>query len=189
MYKQTLCKIIKPINTANCEIGLELFSSEHKNLSKDHIIEVYPLSESMSWEEGTQRYDANPPSTTTGSFQAANGATWIYRNESTGSAWPTGSGVGGGQYPAWVDGTDAAVLSDSFNISSGTDNGTGDYTYAFSNSLSRVNYSMPMGGLYAALQGTFAQATGSCRLKSFGRADSLTAEDEVNFFAIFGDLA
>ena len=89
----------------------------------------------------------------------------------------------------WVDGTDAAVLSDSFNISSGTDNGTGDYTYAFSNSLSSVNYSMPMGGLYAALQGTFAQATGSCRLKSFGRADSLTAEDEVNFFAIFGDLA
>ena len=90
---------------------------------------------------------------------------------------------------AWVDGTDAAVLSDSFNISSGTDNGTGDYTYAFSNSLSSVNYSMPMGGLYAALQGTFAQATGSCRLKSFGRADSLRAEDEVNFFAIFGDLA
>ena len=90
---------------------------------------------------------------------------------------------------AWVDGTDAAVLSDSFNISSGTDNGTGDYTYAFSNSLSSVNYSMPMGGLYAALQGTFVQAVGSYRLKSFGRADSLTAEDEVNFFAIFGDLA
>ena len=90
---------------------------------------------------------------------------------------------------AWVDGTDAAVLSDSFNISSGTDNGTGDYTYAFSNSLSSVNYSMPMGGLYAALQGTFAQATGSCRLKSFSRADSLTADDEVHFFAIFGDLA
>ena len=90
---------------------------------------------------------------------------------------------------AWVDGTDAAVLSDSFNISSGTDNGTGDYTYAFSNSLSSVNYSMPMGGLYAALQGTFAQATGSCRLKSFGREDCLTAEEEVNFFAIFGDLA
>ena len=90
---------------------------------------------------------------------------------------------------AWVDGTDAAVLSDSFNISSGTDNGTGDYTYAFSNSLSSVNYSMPMGGLYAALQGTFAQATGSCRLKSFSRTDSLTADDEVHFFAIFGDLA
>ena len=88
-------KINKEINPSNCKIGLELFSAEHKNLAKDHIIEVYPLSESMAWEEGTQRYDANPPSTTTGSFQAANGATWIYRTESTSSAWPTGSFAAG----------------------------------------------------------------------------------------------
>ena len=88
-------KINKPINIANCEIGLELFSAEHKNLAKDHIIEVYPLSESMAWEEGTQRYDSNPPSIITGSFQAANGATWIYRTENTGSAWATSSFGGG----------------------------------------------------------------------------------------------
>ena len=85
----------KEINTSNCEICLELFSAEHKNLAKDHIIEVYPLSESMAWEEGTQRYDSNPPSITTGSFQAANGATWIYRTENTGSAWATSSFGGG----------------------------------------------------------------------------------------------
>jgi len=84
-------KINKEINTSNCEVGLNLFTSENKNLTKDHIIEAYPLSESMSWEEGAQRYDGNPPSTTTGSFQAANGATWIYRTESTSSAWPTSS--------------------------------------------------------------------------------------------------
>ena len=89
----------------------------------------------------------------------------------------------------WVDGTDAAVLSDSFNLSSGTDNGTGDYTYTITNDMASVNYCVPTGGLYAALQGTFVQAVGSYRLKSFGRADSLTAEDEINFFAIFGDLA
>ena len=87
----------------------------------------------------------------------------------------------------WVDGTDAAVLSDSFNLSSGTDNGTGDYTYTITNDMASVNYCVPTGGLYAALQGTFVQAVGSYRLKSFGRADSLTAEDEINFFAIFGD--
>ena len=90
---------------------------------------------------------------------------------------------------AWVDGTDAAVLSDSFNLSSGTDNGTGDYTYTITNDMASVNYCVPTGGLYAALQGTFVQAVGSYRLKSFGRADSLTAEDEINFFAIFGYLA
>ena len=90
---------------------------------------------------------------------------------------------------AWVDGTDAAVLSDSFNLSSGADNGTGDYTYTITNDMASVNYSVPTGGLYAALQGTFAQAVGSYRIKSFSRADSITGEDEVNFFAIFGDLA
>jgi len=114
---------------------------------------------------------------------------------SAGSIVVTGEGgsntinIQQGLCKAWVDGTDAAVRSDSFNLSGSTDEGSGDYTYAFSNSMSSVNYSMPMGGLYAALQGTYAQATGSCRLKSFSRADSLTADDEVHFFAIFGDLA
>ena len=86
-----LTGVAKEVNTSNVKVCLELFSTEHKNLAKDHIVEVYALSESMAWEEGTQRYDANPPSVTTGSFQAANGATWIFRTESTGSAWPTGS--------------------------------------------------------------------------------------------------
>lgn len=90
---------------------------------------------------------------------------------------------------AWVDATDAAVLTDSFNLASGTDNGTGDYTYAITNDMASVNYSVPTGGVYAALQGISSQAAGSVRLKSFGRADSLTAEDEINFFSILGDLA
>jgi len=106
-------KIFKEINTSNCEVNLELFTSENKNLNKDQIIEAFPLSESMSWEEGAQRYDGNPPSTTTGSFQAANGATWVYRTENTSSAWPTGSFATGvtGSYTkqkgggAWYIGT------------------------------------------------------------------------------------
>jgi len=112
-------KIQKEINTSNCEIGLELFATEHQSLAKDHIVEVFALSESMAWEEGTQRYDANPPSTTTGSLQAANGATWVYRNESTASAWPTGSGVGGGVYPAWVDGSSVVPNSSQFPAGGG----------------------------------------------------------------------
>jgi hypothetical protein len=90
---------------------------------------------------------------------------------------------------AWVDGTDAAVLTDSFNLASGTDNGTGDYTYAITNDMASVNYCVPTGALYAALQGTFAQATDSYRIKCFGRADSLTAENTTHFVTIFGDLA
>ena len=82
-------KINKEINTNNTSIGLQLFSVENKQLSKDHIIEVFPLSQ--SWDEGTQRYSSQPPTVTTGSNQQANGATWVYRNESTGSKWVTSS--------------------------------------------------------------------------------------------------
>ena len=42
---------------------------------------------------------------------------------------------------AWVLGTNAAVLTDSFNIASGTDEGTGDYDYAFTNNFASANYS------------------------------------------------
>jgi len=42
---------------------------------------------------------------------------------------------------AWVYATDAAVLTDSFNTASGTDNGTGYYIYAFTNAMASANYS------------------------------------------------
>ena len=75
-------KINKEINTANCQIDLQLFSTEHKNLSSDHIIEAYPLSQ--SWEEGTERWTSNVPA-------GANGCNWLYRTENTSSNWVTGS--------------------------------------------------------------------------------------------------
>ena len=77
------------IHPDNAKVFLNLYAGENKSLTQGHIIEAFPLSQ--SFEEGLQRYDANPPSTTTGSFQAANGATWVYRTESTGSAWTTSS--------------------------------------------------------------------------------------------------
>ena len=46
----------------------------------------------------------------------------------------------------WLRSTDAAVLTQSFNVSSGTDNGIGNYTYAFTNSF---NYSADHGGIGA----------------------------------------
>ena len=81
------------------------------------------------------------------------------------------------------------AFRDSINMASITDNGTGDYTYAITNDMASVNYCVPTGALYAALQGTFAQATDSYRIKCFGRADSLTAENTTHFVTIFGDLA
>lgn len=51
-----------------------------------------------------------------------------------------------GSAKVWLRSTDAAVLTQSLNVSSGTDNGTGDYTYAFTNSF---NYSADHGGIGA----------------------------------------
>ena len=88
VIENKLNKIIDA-NTTDVQVSLNLFTTENRQLTNDHIIEVFPLSESFG--EGTQRYDANPPSTTTGSLQAANGVTWIYRTESTASQWTTSS--------------------------------------------------------------------------------------------------
>ncbi len=93
VIKNKLTGDAKNVTPNTCQISLNLYSTEHKQLANDHIIEAFPLSQSFA--EGTQRYDGNPPTTTTGSFQAANGATWVHRTESTGSAWVT-SNFGGG---------------------------------------------------------------------------------------------
>ena len=53
----------------------------------------------------------------------------------------TTTNVQEGLCKAWVFGGEDASLNDSFNISSGNDNGTGLYTYLFTNNLTDINYS------------------------------------------------
>jgi len=90
---------------------------------------------------------------------------------------------------AWVDATNAAVLTDSFNLASGTDNGTGDYTYAITNDMASVNYSAVANAEELAIACKKGQTAGTYNIRLFGRADSIGNEDKENFFAIFGDLA
>ena len=47
-----------------------------------------------------------------------------------------------GSAKAWVKHSDAAALSDSYNIASGTDNGTGDYTFAFTSNMTNAEYAL-----------------------------------------------
>ena len=49
-----------------------------------------------------------------------------------------------GSAKAWVnfDGTGTVAIRDSFNVSSITDNGTGDYTVNFTNAMNDANYSL-----------------------------------------------
>jgi len=51
--------------------------------------------------------------------------------------------VARGSAKAWHQSDSAATPVDSLNISGGTDNGTGDYSYAFSSSMGSVAFSPP----------------------------------------------
>jgi len=89
VIENKLSGVAKEVTPNNLEISLNLYSTEHKQLANNHIIEVFPLSQSFT--EGTHRYESNPPFTATGSLQAANGVTWVHRTELTSSTWPTTS--------------------------------------------------------------------------------------------------
>ena len=91
---------------------------------------------------------------------------------------------------AWhLAGNDSA-LTDSFNVSGGTDNGTGDYSYALSNSMNSANYSVA--GVCAEdatrNQHTKARATGSYTVKH-ANLDNEAARDCANSSNVCGDLA
>ena len=92
---------------------------------------------------------------------------------------------------AFVEGSNAAALSKSFNISTGTDNGTGDYSYALTNSMDSATYAISVcchsGGL--ASTNDDSQTASVYKAQIFSRTSTGSASDQVNYSAIHGDLA
>lgn len=95
---------------------------------------------------------------------------------------------------AWanLNGTGTIALRDSFNISSSTDNGTGDYTFNFTSALTDVNYQTSHlfdGG--SAPSVAFAIAPTATTFRTEGRrTDTLANQDqEYANISIHGDLA
>ena len=99
--------------------NLKVYSTEHKSLHTDHIVELHAVSQ--SWDEGTGRFKNNPTS--------SNGCTWEMRTD-TGSAgrakWHTSSFASGttgsshGHYPVsgggtWYTGTSYGAENSFFN--------------------------------------------------------------------------
>ena len=109
----------------------------------------------------------------------------------TGEGNSTTTNLQQGLAKAWVEGSNAAALTDSFNISGGTDNGTGDYSYAFSNNMGSASYSISVcchsGGLAATNDDS--QTTSSYKVQIFSRTSTGSASDQINYSAIHGDLA
>lgn len=94
-----------------------------------------------------------------------------------------------GSAKAWHLSDSSASPSDSLNISGGTDNGTGDYTYSFTNSMGSVSFSPPHITAADANNNLHAhtRATGSVRVNNVNEAAS--ARDANNAGTVHGDLA
>ena len=95
---------------------------------------------------------------------------------------------------AWMnlDGTSTATIQDSFNTSSITDNGTGDYRQTFSNAMNNANYSMVSAGgrqVDAEVRhiGCGEDTTAKCDISAYD--GSTRADVNMTCTAFFGDLA
>lgn len=96
---------------------------------------------------------------------------------------------------AWanLNGTGSIALRDSFNISSTTDNGTGDYTFSFSNAMNNSDFSASgaasqLGTANERGMHPSAFATGSLRVRIGIGGGTATDADGV-FTSVHGDLA
>jgi hypothetical protein len=88
---------------------------------------------------------------------------------------------------AWVNfnGTGTVAIRASGNVSSITDNGTGDYTVNFTTAMPDVNYSIghivgDTGGSGQAFLTPFTYAVGSIRLQIFNTAGAAVDRNMVN---------
>jgi len=110
-------------------------------------------------------------------------------NASAGIASTKLSGVTS-EVKAWVnfDGTGTPAIRASLNVSSITDNGTGDYTINFTNALTDANYSVAGNGAYGTSldAGQYARFQTLCsqtlssslfRIRTFLGSNTNTAED------------
>jgi hypothetical protein len=125
-------------------------------------------------------------------------STLTVSNVSDGSLSIPTTYVTNGSAKAWVNfnGTGTIAARDSMNISSLTDNGTGDYTAAWANAMANINYShVGMGGnnstnLINVSQpvNAYAPTTGAARYVANFQNNSLVDAGYVAV-AIHGDLA
>ena len=111
----------------------------------------------------------------------------------TGEGNSTTTNLQQGLAKSWVNNTDAAVITDSLNVASGTDNATGNYDLTFTNPMENATYSPSVCTLFAQLA-SIGQESGDItttfyQVQCITRQDSLGAVDSRAFSQIFGDLA
>ena len=89
-----------------------------------------------------------------------------------------------------LDGTGTIAIDASFNCASATDNNTGDYTIAYTNSMSNANYSLTGAAANRRVVIIQSRASGNTNLYSQDHNDGTNEADADPFcFHICGDLA
>ena len=109
----------------------------------------------------------------------------------TGEGNSTTTNLQQGLAKAWLEGSDAAVPQDSFNIASGTDAGTGSYTYALTNDMVSRNYSITVSchSVCVGLTNNDSQQTSSINVSLFLKSSLGSRSDRPNYAVVMGDLA
>mgnify|MGYP001096644624 CR=1 FL=1 len=115
------------------------------------------------------------------------------------SAGGTSYSLTDGVAKAWVNfnGTGTIAARDSYNVSGLTDNGTGDYTISFSNSMANVDYSCSTNGTFSSATAGTASITRSAGsnnvITSTISADNMKGtiriDHEIVDELVIGDLA
>ena len=110
----------------------------------------------------------------------------------TGEGNSTTTSLQQGLAKTWVAATLAAVIYDSFNISSNTDEGTGDYKYGISNALSRSSAETHVSGISLGYTNiirvkTSEASTSMIDIESMNTSASAT--DGHHSVGVHGDLA
>jgi hypothetical protein len=114
--------------------------------------------------------------------------------DSSGNNASTTSQIAQGRAKAWVNfnGTGTVAIRDSFNVSSITDNGTGDYTLNFTDNMSSANYVLCMSGstnnsyMRAGTQVPDSMTASTARVFTANSGGS-SVDREYCAVAIFGD--
>ena len=120
----------------------------------------------------------------------------VKSNSSAAPVFQNTSGTEIGSLPKmWINfnGTGTIAIRDDFNVSSITDNGTGDYSVSFTNAMSDTNYCTLGTSNYSRTPGTGrlftgfrSNATGSVRVQLLGDGGQEFDSEDV-CIAIFGD--
>ena len=121
--------------------------------------------------------------------------------DSSGSNASTTEQINQGRAKVWIhfDGQDTVAIRDSFNVSSLTDNGTGDYTYSFTSGMSNTNYAICATAantsagqpVVSACPANDEQTTSQFNVEQgyTTNTSSYSNFDSEDYVSIFGDLA